>query len=319
MKVSVILCTYNRCQTLAKALGSVAASTFPGSFEWEVLVVDNNSSDQTRQVVEDISRRYPNRFRYWFEPKQGKSHALNAGIREARGDILAFLDDDVTVGPTWLQDLTAPLGSGNWLGSGGRILPERDFTPPRWLSLGGPYDGAPLALWDRGLRGGPLNEPPFGTNMAFHRQAFEKYGCFRTDLGPQPGSEIRSEDTEFSRRLLNAGERLYYQPSAVVYHSITQERVRKEYFLKWWFDKSRADIRVNGVYPATRWKVRGVPLYTLRRICVWTLRWLTAVKPSRRFDCKLNVWRNLGWAIEAYRQSLVPRETAKRVGRRIVL
>jgi glycosyltransferase involved in cell wall biosynthesis len=319
MTVTIILCTYNRCQRLARALDSVASSTVSDSVKWEVLVVDNNSTDQTREVAEEFSRSHPGHFRYCFEPKQGKSHALNAGIREARGDILAFLDDDVTVGPTWLQDLTAPLGSGEWLGSAGRILPERDFTPPRWLSLSGLYDGAPLALWERGLRAGPLNEPPFGTNMAFRRQAFETHGNFRTDLGPQPGSEIRSEDTEFSLRLLNAGERLYYQPSAVVYHSITEERVRKEYFLKWWFDKSRADIRVNGVYPATRWKVRGVPLYTLRRICVWTVRWLLAVKPSRRFDCKLNVWRNLGGAFEAYRQSLVPKETAKRVGRRVVL
>lgn len=319
MKATVILCTYNRCQSLAKALDSVAGSTVPESVEWEVLVVDNNSRDQTREVVEEISRRYPGHFRYWFEPKQGKSHALNAGIREARGDVLAFLDDDVTVAPTWLQNLTASLGGGEWVGSGGRILPGHDFIPPRWLSLSGPYDAAPLALWERGLRAGPLNEPPFGTNMAFRRQAFEKYGAFRTDLGPQPGSEIRSEDTEFSRRLLDAGERLYYEPSAIVYHSVVQERVQKQYFLKWWFDKSRADIRMNGVQPGTRWKVCGVPLYTFRRLAVWTLRWLLAVKSSRRFDCKLNVWRNLGWAFESYHQSLVPKEIGKKAEGQVVL
>src|SRR5579863_9995619 len=111
MTVTIILCTYNRCQRLARALDSVASSTVSDSVKWEVLVVDNNSTDQTREVAEEFSRSHPGHFRYCFEPKQGKSHALNAGIREARGDILAFLDDDVTVGPTWLQDLTAPLGS----------------------------------------------------------------------------------------------------------------------------------------------------------------------------------------------------------------
>jgi glycosyltransferase involved in cell wall biosynthesis len=73
MKITVILCTYNRCEALAKALASITALTLPGSVEWEVLVIDNNSSDETRAVVEDFRRRYPGRFRYMFEPQQGKS------------------------------------------------------------------------------------------------------------------------------------------------------------------------------------------------------------------------------------------------------
>ncbi len=84
MKISVILCTHNRCQSLAKALNSLAALTLPESVEWEVLVVDNNSSDGTREVVQrDFCGRYPGRFRYLFEPQPGKSYALNAGIRQA--------------------------------------------------------------------------------------------------------------------------------------------------------------------------------------------------------------------------------------------
>src|SRR5271169_6552202 len=131
MRITVILCTFNRCQLLAEALHSVAVSTLPESVEWEVLVIDNNSTDQTREVVEDFCRRYPGRFRYLFEPQQGKSHALNTGIREARGDILIFTDDDVTVEPTWIHNLAAPLHSGEWMGGGGRTLPERSFSPPR--------------------------------------------------------------------------------------------------------------------------------------------------------------------------------------------
>ena len=79
MKITVILCTFNRCQLLAKALASVAVSTLPESVEWEVLVIDNNSIDRTREVVEDFCCRYPSRFRYVFESTPGKSHALNTG------------------------------------------------------------------------------------------------------------------------------------------------------------------------------------------------------------------------------------------------
>ena len=106
MKTTVIVCTYNRCESLANTLDSLAKSIVPASTEWEVLIVDNNSSDRTRQVVEDFSRRFPGRFRYTFEPCQGKSFALNRGIRETQADVLAFTDDDVIAEPTWLWNLT---------------------------------------------------------------------------------------------------------------------------------------------------------------------------------------------------------------------
>jgi glycosyltransferase involved in cell wall biosynthesis len=302
MKISVILCTHNRCESLAKALESAAALRLPDSIEWEILVVDNNSTDKTREVVEDYCRRFTGRFRYLFEPQPGKSYALNSGIQVARGEVLAFMDDDVTVEPTWLENLTAPLRNGVWAGSGGRILPEQKFVPPRWLSLEGRYALAPLAMFDYGPDACELTEAPFGTNMAFQKTVFEKYGGFRTDLGPRPGSEIRSEDTEFGRRLLAAGERLHYEPSAVVYHSVARNRLDKKYFLRWWFDKARADTRAFGVEPG-RWYVGRVPLYLFRRLAVWTLRWMVAVNPSRRFSCKVKMWTVAGIISECRTQS----------------
>jgi glucosyl-dolichyl phosphate glucuronosyltransferase len=300
MKVTVILCTYNRCGDLAGALNSVAASTVAQTTEFEVLVVDNNSTDQTREVVESFCLRYPNRFRYLFEPRQGKSHALNSGIREARGKVLAFMDDDVIVEPTWLQNLTAALDDGQWVGSGGRILPERTFPVPKWLSRDERYALAPLALFDLGPQAGPLAEPPFGTNMAFQKSMFGKYGGFRTDLGPRPDSEIRNEDTEFGRRLLAAGENLCYEPSAVVYHSVSPDRLKEQYFLRWWFDKSRADVREFGIPPNTGWIVGGIPLYLLPHLAVWILRWIVTMEPSRRFSCKIKAWRKFGEIVECF-------------------
>jgi glycosyltransferase involved in cell wall biosynthesis len=307
MKISVVLCTHNRSQSLSKALDSVAASTLPGSVDWEVLVVDNNSSDQTRAVVEEFSGRYPGRFRYAFEPQPGKSYALNTGIHESRGDVLAFMDDDVIVEPTWLRNLTASLHNGEWAGAGGRILPQQNFSPPRWLALDGPYGlGSMLyAHFDLGDKAGELDRAPFGTNMAFQKKIFEKYGGFRTDMGPCPGSEIRNEDTELGRRLMAAGERLRYEPLAVVYHVVQENRVRKEFFLSFWFEHGRSVIREVGPRPDI-WGIprcyfsipKGIGLTLLA-----ALRWMLALNPQRRFHLKGLVWYFAGQIVEIYHQS----------------
>jgi glucosyl-dolichyl phosphate glucuronosyltransferase len=303
-KITVIICTFNRCQSLAKALESVATTTLPESEEWEVVVVDNNSDDQTREVAKEFCQRYPDRFRYLFEPRQGKSYALNSGVQEARGDVLAFVDDDVTVESTWLRNLTAELRSGEWAGAGGRILLQWSCPPPSWLPVKEWYGRAPLTMFDLGLEAGPLADAPFGTNMAFHRRVFEKHGIFRTDLGPRPNSEVRNnEDTEFGRRLLAAGEQLKYEPTAVVYHPVPQNRLEKDYFLRWWFNKGRADVQEAGVAAHTKWFVNGIPLYLFRKLAVGTLRWMVTLEPSRRFTCRLTVWLLAGTIVEFHRQA----------------
>ncbi len=321
MKVTVILCTYNRCQSLATALSSLAAQVLPESIDWEVIVVDNNSCDQTAQVVEGFCRENPGRFRYLLESQQGKSYALNAGIREARGDVLAFTDDDVTMEATWLHHLTASLHSRDWAGAGGRTFPERGFVPPAWLAIEGRYALAPLAVFDMGSEAKELKETPYGNNMAFRKDLFEKHGGFNTELGPSAGSAgpQKSEDSEFGERLLAAGERFWYEPAAVVYHCVPRSRIQKEYFLDWWFDKARADIQAFGV-PDSKWCVAGIPVRLFRRLAVWTLRWITAVKPSRRFDCKLKVWVLIAQIQECYRlrssaekKSAMPERDAKSV------
>src|SRR5262249_53629231 len=129
-------------------------------------------------------------------------------------------------------------------------LPEwGSLTPPKWLPGGARYGTAPLAMFDLGAQPGSLDEPPFGANMAFKKALFEKYGGFRTDLGPRPGSEIRGEDTEFGSRILAAGERLRYEPAAVVHHPVPTKRAKRAYYLAWWFDKGRADVRQHGIEP----------------------------------------------------------------------
>ena len=311
LDVTVILCTYNRCEDLNVALQSIATSQMANSVSWEILVVDNNSTDQTRNVVERFFRSYPGLFRYIFEPQPGKSYALNTGIANARGGVLAFVDDDVTVEPTWLQNLTAPLlHDAELAGVGGRVLPAQKFTPPPWLPDS--FDGVIFAGFDLGDNVTELDHAPYGANMAFRKSAFQKHGGFRIDLGPTPNSQIRNEDTEFGRRLLAAGERLRYEPSAVVYHPIPDGRITQEYFFDWWFDYGRALIRERGDRP----DVYGIPLDYLslfRRsaeIPGLLLRWIFAIDPQKRFRNKCLAWKGAGQIVEVYHR-LVDRKRTK--------
>lgn len=302
IKISVVVCTYNRSESLAKALASIARSQVPESIHWEVLVIDNNSGDRTKEVVEEFCARYPGRFRYILESRQGLSFARNAGVRESLGEILVFTDDDVTVEPGWLQSLTKNLSGGEWVGAGGRILPTWSVAIPTWLPQKESLGMAPLVMFDLGLKPGVLTDPPFGANMAFHREMFEGYGEFRTDLGRGPDNLLGNEDTEFATRLIAAGERLRYEPSAVVYHAVSENRVRKDYFLRWWFDKARSEIREYGLPFEANWRIAGIPLIFLRRLLIWTLRWFVSLNSARRFGCKINVWTVAGRICECRRQ-----------------
>jgi len=310
MNVSLVICTYNRCAMLLKTLESVAASELPPSVDWEVLVVDNNSADQTRPAVEEFAARHPGRFRYVFESKQGLSNARNAGILAARGEVVAFTDDDVIVDPAWLRNLTRCLFDGTSAGSGGRVLPLQSVVLPRWLSLNGPYGlgGVVAALFDEGQEPKKLKESPYGANMAFRKEVFERHGYFRTDLGRRPGSLISNEDTEFGKRLTAAGERLSYEPSAIVYHPILEERLNKKYVLEWFFHYGRALT----LQKPERSAVLGIPRryisifnLALRLLPLKIADWLVAVDPQRRFFCKCRVWQTAGEIAELWRRNPV--------------
>lgn len=300
--VSVILCTYNRCESLAKTLESLAIMEMPSHLQWQVLVVNNNSSDETATVVEQFRQRFPGRFTYLFEPSQGKSFALNTGIRASGGRVLAFIDDDVVAAPGWLENITGDILAGRCSGTGGKILLDPDFTPPEWLPVEGPFSLAGmLAVFDLGTESRPLDRPPFGTNMAFLRAMFDKYGLFRTDMGPAPGSEIRNEDVEFCRRLMNGGEVLQYEPDAVVYHAVPARRRTQEYFLQFWYDHGRAVIRECGVRPS----ILGIPhrYLSIVKAVLWSmpmssLRWLLAHDAKTRFYRKGWLWMLAGQVSE---------------------
>jgi len=159
----------------------------------------------------------------------------------------------------------------------------------------------PLTSFDLGEEACEENKSINGANMAFRKDVFAKYGCFRTDLGPQPGSEIRCEDTELGLRLHAAEERVGYEPSAIVYHPVVQGRLTKAYFLAWWFDFGCATARRVGA----RNVIWGLGPY-LRvakmafRLTERSLRWMLALEPRQRFYHKVGVWETAGALVESY-------------------
>ena len=300
MTFSIVICTYNRCESLGRVLRDLRHLVIPEDARCEVIVVDNNSNDATKSVVEAFSKERPEFFIYVFESRQGKSFALNRGISLAHGDIIAFTDDDVTIDSRWLVEMKRAFESYDCVGIGGKIVSVWNCKKPRWFEEDGPYGlYAAIVRLDLGNEVVELKRPAFGANMAFRRAAFEKYGLFRDDLGPNPENLIRGEDSEFSWRVMRGGEKFMYVPKAVVYHPVEEQRAKKAYFQRWYFDYGRSLIRKQPI-PDALTGFRGIPKYLVRMLLEQTIRWILAYNPKRRFYYKLQAYQTAGEITESY-------------------
>jgi glycosyltransferase involved in cell wall biosynthesis len=234
MKYSIVIATYNRAADLRETLRSLAGQRPDGA--WEVIVVDNNSPDDTRQVVEEAARSFPVELRYLFESQQGRSPALNAGIRAARGSIVATTDDDVRVPADWLTRAAEGLDRLGCEYVGGRVLPIWGAPKPAWIPNRGGKQWAVIALLDYG----PLaiefgSRVPLGVNMAFRREAFDRAGLFDPDTGRKAGTLLGQEVREWCIRARKAGVRGFYVPDLVLEHIIPADRLNKAYFRRWFY------------------------------------------------------------------------------------
>lgn len=296
--ISVIVCTYNRSARLRVALDSLTRMPVPPGLAWELVIVDNNSSDDTEQVVTQYQRTVPFDVRYVFEGEQGHSHARNRGVQESKGEVLAFTDDDVTVDAHWLDELRQAYDRFDCVGIGGRIVPLWMCSKPPWFQESGPYALMKVIVsFDHGDQAFLLNTPPFGANMSFRREAFVRYGLFRTDLG-RIGTRLRgAEDTEFGTRLLRNGERLIYNPGAIIYHPVERERVTQSYFQRWYFQYGRTSARAARIL-AVHGRVRP-QTRLLRSLVASLVKWAMARDQQRRFYYRLYVCETLGRILEA--------------------
>ena len=225
---SIIIPTRDRCEILKELLDSITKLRGLQTIQLEVIVGDNESKDQTRPMLDETAQRFPVPFRILRVSRPGKCAVLNEAIRVAKGDILAFLDDDVVVESGWLEALESYFHENDSRYSAGQgviDLQSSDLNGPEILTLFERYrtiphlKRAPQTKEDRSLN---------GANMAIHRQVFDEIGVFDERLGP--GASGTSEDVELARRVLKGGMKIGYIDNAIVYHRVDRSRLTEAYF-----------------------------------------------------------------------------------------
>lgn len=230
--VSVIICTYNRAQSLQETLASLAVQQHV-SRTLELVVVDNNSTDQTLEVVRSFRKSSPLPLHYVREPRQGIAFARNCGIQSAVGEYLLFTDDDVVAQPTWVEAMAQCLDQTQADVVGGKIQPLWRTPRPAWLvdELLGPvihldWGSARMRITD-------AQRHFLTANMGLRRESIKRYGAFQTSLGRRGDRWVGGEDAELCQRWARRGASLVYEPHAVVSHKIEADRVAPTFFRRW--------------------------------------------------------------------------------------
>ncbi len=249
----MLICTFNRAALLRETLESlrVVASVRP----WSIVVVDNNSTDGTRDVVLDVAASFSVRVDYVFEPSQGKSYALNTGLGRCDGDIILFTDDDVRVSTAWLDAACEPLEQQDDLDyTGGPVHPLWGGAPPDWLDRTRGDLWGTLAILDYGGTSFVFEDRhrvPIGANMAVRRRLIERIGGFHPELGRRGRSLLGQEQAEFFARGRAFGARGLYVPAMEVHHHVPAARLTRRYFRRWWFWKGVSRARVDAMHHRT--------------------------------------------------------------------
>lgn len=294
MDASIIVCTYNRAESLKDTLAALACLESPLTRTWEVVVVDNNSRDHTRQVVETVQQTWP-RLRYVFEAAQGLSHARNRGIAEAAGEVILFTDDDVLPESDWLVTTLAGLDKYGADACGGYIAPIWETPPPDWLTER--FYGFLAVRTDRTDDYFIIDtgQTPFGANMAFHKKVFEQVGLFDTSRGRKGKVLASGEDGEMFERILAAGLKVAFLGSSRVHHKVESFRLTKRYFRRWRMQTSR-NLAISRDVPGAR-RICNIPLYLFPqflRALARALVFKITRPPDEAFNREMIVYHFLG-------------------------
>ena len=248
MFYSIIISTYNREDYIGSCLEHLAQQDYDNDL-YEVLIIDNNSTDKTAEFSKAVIKKYPEvNFKYIFEKEQGLSFARNRGIKESSGQVIIFLDDDAFAFPGYLQEIEKFVKSGTEFSAfGGKIIPRFESERPEWMS----DFLLPLAsVIDLGnkIRKFPSKKFPIGANMGFKKEVFEKYGDFNVKLGRKGKGLEGSEEKDLFHRIRSGGENIYYIPDAVVEHLVPDRRLQISFIQK----------QANGIGISERIRVRDL-------------------------------------------------------------
>jgi glycosyltransferase involved in cell wall biosynthesis len=297
MHVTVAICTWNRANLLDQTLTRLRDLRVPDGVTWDLLVVNNNCTDDTEAVIAKHTDRLP--LRGLFEAKQGLSNARNCAIDAANGELLVWTDDDVLVDPEWLVGFVS--AARRWPNAayfGGAILPWYESPPPTWLTnnlrlFEGLLVIRNLDVDERPFRG---NEKPYGANMAFRSSLFRRIR-FNPSLGRCGLSAILGEETALFAELAGAGYMGLWVPSAKVRHFISSSRMTPKYVWSYFAGVGQTQLRLEGVpsgrplWGAPRWLWRLYPellcKYYLQRLFgrrEWTLTLTKAAQVKGMID-----------------------------------
>jgi glycosyltransferase involved in cell wall biosynthesis len=228
--ISIVICSYNRAKILAKTLKSFGTLERPVDTKIELLIIDNNSSDETPQLVNQFIQRNSD-VRYIFEPQPGLSHARNRGIKESQGSIVAYVDDDVIFDSAWLIEVVRIFQAyPDASCMGGKIIPQFEVGRPDWAI------DEMLVYYGSTSSGDNVKqmlypEIPFGGNMAFRHNIFNQINIFNPNLGRKKKNLLSNEECEIFWRINQAGLKVIYNPKALIYHQIPPERTCKDFII----------------------------------------------------------------------------------------
>ena len=270
MRVSVAICTWNRADLLAQTLEAMTRLQVPVEIDWELLVVNNNCTDETDEVLARYGNQLPLR-RCW-EPKPGLSNARNRAVEEASGEYLVWTDDDVLVNDDWLAAYHRAFHS--WPDAavfGGPVAPWFAGSAPDWLARAFPRVAAAYAAIDLGFVPRPLDREnlPFGANMAI-RMREQRRHPFDPRLGVCQANRGAGEETRVMQAILQEGGFGRWVPEAQVRHYIPLERQTVRYLRSYFFAYGRGRAEESGPDNSKKWF--GRPRWLLRRALEQELR-----------------------------------------------
>jgi glycosyltransferase involved in cell wall biosynthesis len=297
--ISVAICTHNRAERLQLALEALKKQSLPQEV-FEVLIVDNLSKDNTKQICDQYSQDFIH-FYYIYEPILGLSKARNTALKAAKGDYIAYLDDDAIPCVIWLE----------------AILETFKTVEPIPVCVGGPIYGlweiptfnwveeySDIASYFTTLDYGsnpcwfPLQRFPYGANMTYRRDALSEVGGFCEQLGRKGKSLLSQEELLLNLALEQKGEKFYYHPKASVEHWISQERINLNWLLRrsYWQGRSEAISEQHlGKSIKQQRQESVVKLLNFRRIIAQILP-----NQQRRIVTRSRMWRSWGYFYQVW-------------------